>query len=101
MKDKKYKKTRKYMRCFKMYEEELTWEMFITGLNGPMEYFFYYKDELIDIAFHYEDDKKIYELNITSEENPRCFTFDTVDELVNYKTFDDKSIVDIWEELEN
>ena len=98
---KKYKKSYVYTKGFKVYEVELTWDFFVKCLNDFMECFFYYKNEIIDIAFHFENDKKIYELNITSETNPRHFTFDTVEELINFKTFDNKSICDIWDDLEN
>ncbi len=94
---KKRKKFR-YTQCFKNYEIDLTWEFFINGLKENLEFCFYYKDLVIDIAFHYENEKKIYELNISNGNN---FEFETIDELVNSKGFDGKSIYDIWEQLEN
>lgn len=95
------KKTLKYTQCLKTYEIELTWDLFIKGLNECMEYFFYYKELVIDIAFHYEGAKKVYELNITNGENCTHFQFDSVNDLIFYKAFDNKSLYDIWEELEN
>ena len=66
-----------------------------------MEFWFYYGEALIDIAFHYESQKKIYELNISNGEKAKCYTFDTIEELVYSKVFDDKSLYDIWDDLEN
>lgn len=97
----KWKKTLKYTQCFKIIEKELTWDLFIKGLNEYMEYFFYYNNLVIDIAFHYEDGKKKYELNIQNGEDHTYFIFDTVDELIHYQAFNNKSIFDIWDDLEN
>ena len=96
----RFKKTLRYTQCFKVIEEELTWDKFIKLLNEHMEFWFYYEKETIDIAFHFENEKKIYELNINGE-NPRYYTFDTVNELVYFKAFDNKSLYEIWDELEN
>ncbi len=97
----KHKKTLRYTQCFKVIEKELTWDLFIKGLNENMEYFFYYNNLIIDIAFHYEEGKKIFELNIQDGENHTYFVFDTVDDLLHYQAFNNKSIFDIWDDLEN
>lgn len=97
----KGKKTLRYTQCFKVIEKELTWDLFIKGLNEHMEYFFYYNDLVIDIAFHFEDGRKKYELNIQNGEDHTHFVFDTVDELIHYQVFNNKSIFEIWDDLEN
>ena len=97
----KGKKTLRYTQCFKVIEKELTWDLFINGLNEHMEYFFYYNNLVIDISFHYEDERKIHELNIQDGENHKHFVFDTVDELIHYQAFNNKSIFEIWDDLEN
>lgn len=98
---KKWKKTFSYIKCLKNYEIELTWDLFIKGLNENLEYCFYYENLVIDIAFHYEDERKIYEINISNGDLHTHFSFNTVDELVYCKLINNKSIYDIWDELEN
>lgn len=90
----------KYIKQFKVFEEELTWDLFIKYLNEHMEFFFYFNDQAIDIAFHYEDGTKIYELNISQDEHISNVVFDTIDKLISYKAFEGKSLYDIWEYLE-
>ena len=97
----KYKKTLRYTQGFKKVEKELTWDMFYKYLNENMEFWFYHGKEVIDISYHFKNEKKIYELNISNGENSKYFTFDTVDELVNFKVFDNKSLYEIWDDLEN
>lgn len=100
--ERKYKRSIIYTQRGIRREEELTFERFIEGLYGCGEYFFYYRDKVIDIAFHFEAGKKIYELNINGyTDDAERYEFDTVDELINFKAFDNKSLTDIWEELEN
>ena len=41
MENQKKKKTIKYTKCFKVYEKELTWDLFIKYLNDNMEFCFY------------------------------------------------------------
>ena len=102
MKKRGYKKTLKYIKCFKIYEEELTWDLFIKLLNENMEFCFYLNNNItIDVAFHYENKTKVYELNISSGEAITYLIFNSVDELVSYKAFNNKSLYDVWEELEN
>lgn len=97
----KKRKTLKYTKCFKVFEEELTWDLFIKYLNENMEFCFYWNNKTIDIAFHYENKTKVYELNISSGENITNLTFNSADELVSCKAFNNKSLCDIWDELEN
>lgn len=99
--ERKWKRSLIYTQQFKTYEKELTWDLFIKTLNEAMEYQFLYKDLSIDIAFHFEGPKKVYELNINGDNKSQFLYFDTVDELVNYKAFEEKSLFDIWDELKN
>lgn len=46
------KKILKYTKCFKVHEEELTWELFIKYLNENKEFCFNFNNMTIDIAFH-------------------------------------------------
>ena len=101
MEAQKKKKTLKYVRCFKVYEEELTWDLFIKYLNEHIEFCFYFENKTIDIAFHYENNVKVYELNITEGENRINLLFNKIDELISFKAFNNKSLYDIWEKLEN
>ena len=41
MEKQKKKKILKYTKCFKIYEKELTWDLFIQYLNENMEFCFY------------------------------------------------------------
>ena len=100
MEKQKKKKTLKYTKCFKVYEKELTWDLFIKYLNDNMEFCFYLNDITIDIAFHYKGKTKVYELNISSGENRTNLIFNSVDELISFKAFNNKSLYDIWDELE-
>lgn len=101
MEKQKKKKTLKYTKCFKVYEKELTWDLFIKYLNENMEFCFYLNNITIDIAFHYKNKSKVYELNISSGENRTNLIFNSVDELISFKAFNNKSLCDIWDELEN
>ncbi len=101
MKKQKKKKILKYTKCFKVYEKELTWELFTKYLNENMEFYFYFNNITIDIAFHYENKIKVYELNIFSGEKITNLVFNSVDELTSFKAFNNKTLYDIWDELEN
>ena len=101
MEKQKKKKTLKYTKCFKVYEKELTWELFTKYLNDNMEFCFYFNNITIDIAFHYENKIKVYELNISSGEKITNLVFNSVDELTSFKAFNNKTLYDIWDELEN
>ena len=101
MEKQKKKKILKYTKCLKVYEKELTWELFTKYLNDNMEFCFYFNDITIDIAFHYENKIKVYELNISSGEEITNLVFNSVDELTSFKAFNNKTLYDIWDELEN
>lgn len=66
-----------------------------------MEFCFYFNNITIDIAFHYENKIKVYELNIFSGEKITNLVFNSVDELTSFKAFNNKTLYDIWDELEN
>lgn len=97
-KHRKWKKSFIYTKCFEEIEKELTWDLFIKYLNEYFEFCFYYQNLTIDIAFHYENKRKIYELNIS---DGRYLCFNSVEELISYKAFDNKSLSEIWTDLEN
>ena len=94
----KKKKFLRYTQCFKRYEKELTWDLFVECLKSIWEFCFYYGDKTIDIAFHYENGVKVYEINISSEQPTQHLTFYTVEELISCKVFDNKkySKHNIW-----
>ena len=43
----------------------------------------------------------MYELNISSEDKTTNLVFDSVDELIYFKAFNNKTLHEIWDELEN
>jgi len=75
--------------------------LFVECLKSVWEFCFYYEDKTIDVAFHHENGVKVYEINISGEQPPQHLTFYTVEELISCKVFDNKSLYDIWDELEN
>lgn len=98
---KQWKRSLRYFRKRQMVEEELTFERFIYELQCGMEFFFTYRTHTIDIAFHYEDSKIIYEININGYANNACYhSFTSVDELVSYPIIDNKNIQELWNDLE-
>ena len=100
--DRRWKRSIVYTQLGKIVEEELTYDKFVSGLKQNWEYYFNYNNATIDIAFHYEDGKKIYELNINGYwDNAERYYFSSVDKLVDSKVIDGKSLSEIWEELEN
>lgn len=95
------KKTFRYTQCFKTVEKELTWDLFVHYLKEHIEFFFRYGSQTIDIAFRFEDKRKIYELNISDDNKQRQYLFDTAEDLLFFKAFDGASLHDIWDVLEN
>lgn len=78
--------------------EELTYEFFAEHLDW--EWFFTYKDKSINIAWHKDGDKVIYELNIKNyDKNVMCYEFDTPKDLLENGKIDDKTIKEIWIDL--
>lgn len=98
--ERKWKRSLIYIQCGKKIEEELTYEKFVKTIDN--EYWFKYKDKTIDIAFHHEQDKKIYELNINGyEKDAMRYEFNSPEELLENGRVDGKTLKDIWEDLEN
>lgn len=97
--ERKYKRSLIYTQCGKIIEEELTYEKFLSTID--YEHCFVYKDKTIDIAFHYEGSKQIWELNINSDTYKEYLTFNSPQELIENARIDGKSIREIWDELEN
>lgn len=98
-----------YTKLFKNYEVELTWELFLNLLGNNGEFFFNYKSNTsnsyytLDICFTYLGDNKIYIVNIGNEhyENINHFEFNTINELLDSKIIENKSIRELWPSLEN
>lgn len=98
----KWKKSLIFYQRGKIIEAELTFDKFIKGLQSESEYFFVYDGTTIDIAFHYEQHKKIFELNINGYcDNAERYCFATIDELIHSKLIDGKSLIEIWDKLAN
>lgn len=79
--------------------EELTYEKFVENIDNELS--FIYKNINIDIAFHYEGKKKVYELNLNDYEKTTHQYFNSADELLMNARIEGKSIKEIWNELEN
>lgn len=98
----KWRKSLIFYQQGTIIEEELTFDKFINGLQSESEYFFVYDGTSIDIAFHYEKHKKIFELNINGYcDNAERYSFATIDELIHSKLIDGKSIIEVWDKLTN
>lgn len=98
-KKRKYKRSLIYTQGGKTIEEELTYEKFLSTIS--YEYCFTYKNKTIDIAFHYEYSKQVWELNINCDGKTESYLFYSSEELINKAKIDGKSIREIWDELEN
>ncbi len=80
--------------------QELTYDFFAK--NVGWEWFFRYGDKTIDIAWHKDGNKAVYELNINGyDKDAICYEFETAEELLEKGRIDGKSLKEIWEELEN
>lgn len=78
-----------------------TFDRFVEGLNGNSEYFFTCKGLTIDIAFHFEDTAKVYEVNIDGyDSDARHLRFSSIHALLEAKILDGKTIQELWEDLE-
>lgn len=98
--ERKWKRSLIYSSWRKRIEEELTYEKFVENIDN--EFSFRYKNITLDIAFHYEGKKKVYELNLNGyEENATHGYFNSADELLKNARIEGKSIKEIWNELEN
>lgn len=80
--------------------QELTYDFFADNLGW--EWFFKFKDKTIDIAWHEENGKVVYELNINGyDEDARRYEFNSAEKLLEKGQIDGKTIKEIWNELEN
>lgn len=83
-----------------MITEELTFEKFITGLQSGIEFFFTYNHHTIDLAFHFDNSKLFYEVNIDGySDSAYHYTFDSIDELLRSAILASKTIVELWDDL--
>ena len=95
-----WKRSIQYYRCGHMITEELTFEKFIMGLQNGMEFFFTYNHHTIDFAFHFDNSKLFYEVNIDGySDSANHYTFGAIDELLRSPILASKTIVELWEEL--
>ena len=96
----KYQRSLIFSKCGKTIEEELTYDKFVECLKSNFEFFFIYKDKTIDIAYHIENDVKIYEFNINgNESDAQNFEFQSVEELLKNAKIEKKTLFEIWDEL--
>lgn len=80
--------------------KELTYDFFAENLDW--EWNFNYNGYTIDIAWHKEKEKAVYELNINGyKENALRYSFDTPEELLEKGCVDGKTLKEIWNDLEN
>lgn len=78
-----------------------TFDRFVEGLYGNSEYFFTYGGHTIDIAFHFENTAKVYEVNIDGyDSDARHLRFSSVPALLEAKILDGKTIQELWADLE-
>lgn len=97
----KWKRSFQYSQVGQLIEEELTFDKFIVGLSNGMEYFFTYKEHTIDVAFHFDKSQKIYEVNIDGYTNsPRYCYFHSIEELISCVILENKSLRELWPDLE-
>lgn len=74
---------------------------FLDGVNGNSEYFFAYNGHTIDIAFHFENTAKVYEVNIDGYgSDARHLCFSSVHALLEARVLDGKTIQELWDDLE-
>lgn len=94
---------KKYRYCvgFKNYEVELTWNLFYERVSDNGEFFFYYKDYNIDVCYDWKNGKRLYSIVLDNGDEHKVWTFDTIDEMVSYRFIDNKSLKELWNELEN
>lgn len=80
---------------------KLVFDRFVEGLCGNSEYFFTYGGHTIDIAFHFENTAKLYEVNIDGyDSDARHLRFSSVPALLEAKILDGKTIQELWADLE-
>lgn len=99
----KYKRSIIYTKLFKTYEEELTYERFVKELySRNYECEFRYKNLYIDVAYHLCNKNIVYELNISDASSTiLLLEFNSIEELLNTRAVEGKTIKELWEFLEN
>ena len=98
---KPWKRSFSYSNKGQSFEEELTFDKFLSGIQNGLEYFFTYFDHSIDIAYHFNGLERVYEVNLDGyTDNPVYFTFHSADELVHHAILEGKTIQELWDELE-
>lgn len=101
-KDRRFKKSLIYSQCGKTVEEELTYDKFVECLKSNFEFFLTYKNYTIDIAYHFENDVKIYECSVNGYGiNAQYAEFESIDELLENFKLEEKLLFEIWDDLEN
>lgn len=99
--DRKFKRSLIYSQRGKTIEEELTYDKFSDCLKKNFEFFFIYKNNTIDISYHFESGIKIYEFNVNGNEKfPQYSEFKSVEDLLKNAKIEEKTLSEIWEELE-
>ncbi len=68
-----------------------------------IEFSFKYDSVFIDYAYHFEKDKRIYEINIYNEatRHTKNFYFLDINEMLSQKIINGNTIEELWEYLEN
>lgn len=81
-------------------DTNLAFDRFVEGLCGNSEYFFTYGGHTIDIAFHFENTAKVYEVNIDGYgSDARHLCFSSVPALLEANILDGKTIQELWADL--
>lgn len=94
-------KKKPHTNYIRNFEEEPTFEKFVSGLKNGLEYFFTYKDHTIDVAFHLEGSKVVYEVNIDGYGNEdQHYEFFSIEDLVDCIILEGKSLRELWLDLE-
>ena len=79
---------------------KMAFDRFVEGLCGNSEYFFTYGGHTIDIAFHFENTAKLYEVNIDGYgSDARHLCFSSVPALLAANILDGKTIQELWADL--
>ena len=90
-----------YTKKGQVIEEELTFDKFINGLENGLEYYFTYRDHCIDVAYHFDGSDKIYEVNLDGYgDHPRYYSFKSVNDLITFAILEEKTIQELWDDLE-
>lgn len=99
----KWKRSLIFTQYRKVIEEELTYERFVKELElGLLEFSFLYNDIYIDIAYHYNGTKKVYELNLNYKDGRAIYQeYDSPQSLLTQGFVNGYLLKDIWSQLQN